>query len=1814
MIGRDRQTGAGPNARSVGAGLIALCLVLLWGAPVFAQTPHGDGSQTGDGSNAFTGLAQAPEANLFVGAATTSIAIEVSPGRKNLTPRLALAYSSSNGPSPYGYGWDLPLGRIQRSTKHGVLSCTDDSYRNDFVLALPGTSVECTLAGATCVPRIEESFLRIEYDAATTSWTVRDKSGLRYTFGDTAATRLGSSLTSLFSPGAPCSYIHAWALTRIQDTNGNTVDFSYINTDGMLYPDRILYGANPAAGMPAHPFEVNFVWSDEDNFGRPLEDQLLNGMGGFAARLTKILSRIEMRYPAGGRRVRWYSLQYYGSQLGASDPLGRQSFLRAVTLYDDYDQTLARFDGLPAASVFQYHHSDAASGRAGFAATAQSATRPALNQSPETLRWTDADSGDTWRDVFDINGDGFADLIDTMALHQRNCSVAVPDYWDVYLGSPGGFSTTPIAWWVPARTTMCDIGTTGDIQTYTTTVDLTGDGLPDFVDARGLPWVVYKGTAHSPYSPTNGWGFEAGVSWSAPRIYTRETMLGAALNGWDGSANRQDLLDMNGDGLPDLVRTAAPANDFTWKVWFNRGCTATGCGFGPEELIAGSSNAISFQTDGSNMVLGTFDINGDGLPDTVYSQRTPGGGFAGYWEVWLNRGHAIDQYAQWSLPVAASYIRHRNNNEPQDYIGDFFDLNGDGLPDVIDSSNWSPTNGKWQVYLNRGNGFAPQPLDWNAPAELLRDRSEGGGRTYQDTFDVDGDGLADYLDYRSAPYLIYHAADGAWLASGSTVVANEDGAKPDLLERMENGLDAATLLQYRPSTAWDNTGGDFITDLPFALWTLTGIERQDGMCDAQGACTGPAGSSHSLVTTISYQDGKFDTVERSFRGFGLVWSEDADDSVAPRRGVATYFHQSAALAGRVQESWTFDAANGGSPWTTPLARSENTWECADPITGSVIGCPAEPAGDVWVRLSLIRRQEFSNYSIGSARTSTTQNHSWHQCNGKHYGNVAHSSSGGTGTELRAHTHTDYACLDTASAYIADKPLRVWVNASDDSTALEEKWFVYDGGALVKGNVTSVFSWLDRTSDPSLPAGSTCPQAPHGGSGGCASVQSAYDAFGNLTTVTDALGRSTTTVYDSATRSYPYRVIQPTVDKPAPEPDVTFEAAMQYDPGCGKLLSQTVSYPSGQDPALQPKTRRSYDSFCRLEATYPVDEATTGSAQEFTYYLGNLQTPSATVVASREPNNSSGYLYRSTVSDALGRPLQQKHEAVIEGGSLATVATTTTYGERGAVAASFAPFTPGGLLYQYTSVPPGTGETGHVSDALGRVTQTTNPDGSVRVAEYNVAWQITTKDECYQAGSCAGAKVVEKRDAFGHVIEKQLYARAGGQDTLSTRTQYGYDELGRLRTTMQGDAACWNSASTIVLDYDAFGRKLSLDDPDSGYWRYGYNLAGNLIYQDDPKSGQHVQFCYDAINRITAKHIFDNSSVDDYVSGICGSAARIAYSYDAATVPYGFGRMTTVDDESGSTRVLAYDVRGRQLSAEKQIDFNSHLTTAVTETAYDAADHVTEITYPDGEVVAYDYDDAGQTVAATCVANCTVGLPAAYLQSLTYDLFGRPRMVTHGNATTDTRTYGDQSTNYRLATLATQQGTTSHLNLSYPQYTAGGLLAQIGDQRDPSGALSNSAIFGYDGVGRLTAVSGNPYLNASYSYDYLGNITQKEGRTFYYNDLSRPHRVTAMLNGAAFTAFEHDDNGNRSSKENQAQVYSYDADDRLSAITTGAQFKYDYTGQKTAQVSAGSETRYYGSLAEVAGGYLTKHYFAGGLRIASQRVVASGWQMSRAASR
>ncbi|MFN8626839.1 MAG: SpvB/TcaC N-terminal domain-containing protein [Candidatus Binatia bacterium] len=208
--------------------VLAACVasLMVWVCPAPADTTTSLGTRNGEGSTPFTGLAQTPEANLFTGASGTSIKIEVPPGRKNMTPQLVLGYSSGGGPSPYGFGWDLPLGRIQRSTKWGVPRPCAGAHTDDFVLVLPSGTVELASEpadGANAYrPKIEESWLQATKNTGGNQWVAYDRSGIKYVFGDVASARVGND-TSVFQatdPNGYCRFTSIWGLTRIEDTNG----------------------------------------------------------------------------------------------------------------------------------------------------------------------------------------------------------------------------------------------------------------------------------------------------------------------------------------------------------------------------------------------------------------------------------------------------------------------------------------------------------------------------------------------------------------------------------------------------------------------------------------------------------------------------------------------------------------------------------------------------------------------------------------------------------------------------------------------------------------------------------------------------------------------------------------------------------------------------------------------------------------------------------------------------------------------------------------------------------------------------------------------------------------------------------------------------------------------------------------------------------------------------------------------------------------------------------------------------------------------------------------------------------------------------------------------------------------------------------------------------------------------------------------------------------------------------------------------------------------------------------------------------------
>jgi hypothetical protein len=469
--------------------LFAACLAALTAR---ADTSTSLGDRSGEGSTPFTGLAQAPEANLFTGALTTAIPIEVPSGRRSMTPQLALQYTSSGGPGPFGFGWDVPIGRIERSTTWGVPRCTG-SHTDDFVLVLPTGASELVRESANSNyyrPAVEQAWVRAEKFAAQNYWVVTDRSGLKYTFGNVDAARVGNSTPLTFLNQAmdgSCQLTIEWALTRIEDPNGNVIDVSWAKIFNVLYPVTVRYGASSLPGGPGHTYTIRFLpeW-------RPPEDRMVSHRTGAAARLLWRIYAIDVEtdVPTPGTLVRSYTLQYADDAPGAT-PDGYQSMLSAVTSSGRPTQHLIYTPSVTAHS---------------FSVTSF-ATPPGAYGA---LRVSNA-SLEVSQTILDMNGDGVLDLV-------RSDDPPVST-WAVYFGAVDSngsfaFSTAATPWqapgnWLHLRNIWTSGGSCSGSDwkcTASDTFDITGDGIPD-TSTRRTP---------APGRSTRGrgipqWGFAAGV-------------------------------------------------------------------------------------------------------------------------------------------------------------------------------------------------------------------------------------------------------------------------------------------------------------------------------------------------------------------------------------------------------------------------------------------------------------------------------------------------------------------------------------------------------------------------------------------------------------------------------------------------------------------------------------------------------------------------------------------------------------------------------------------------------------------------------------------------------------------------------------------------------------------------------------------------------------------------------------------------------------------------------------------------------------------------------------------------------------------------------------------------------------------------------------------------------------------------------------------------------------------------------------------------------------------------------------------------------
>ena len=210
-------------------------------------------------------------------------------------------------------------------------------------------------------------------------------------------------------------------------------------------------------------------------------------------------------------------------------------------------------------------------------------------------------------------------------------------------------------------------------------VDVDGDRLPDIVAS-------FKHPRDNQKEVREIW-LNTGAGWALSK-YEIPTLLDAPLR--DHRATFQ-WLDINGDGLADLVFTKREGNANASTTWLS-----TGRGFVKSDAWEVPTGAIADR--GGDQGFRFMDVNGDGYLDIVYGRKLASGS--------IERGVAINTGAGWKLAapdVAAAFPALIDANGVDQGVR-FIDVDGNGLIDVVQAFASGPSSEviERQVLLNTG--------------------------------------------------------------------------------------------------------------------------------------------------------------------------------------------------------------------------------------------------------------------------------------------------------------------------------------------------------------------------------------------------------------------------------------------------------------------------------------------------------------------------------------------------------------------------------------------------------------------------------------------------------------------------------------------------------------------------------------------------------------------------------------------------------------------------------------------------------------------------------------------------------------------------------------------------------------------------------------------------------------------------------------------------------------------------------------------------------------------------------------------------------
>ena len=684
----------------------------------------------------------------------------------------------------------------------------------------------------------------------------------------------------------------------------------------------------------------------------------------------------------------------------------------------------------------------------------------------------------------------------------------------------------------------------------------------------------------------------------------------------------------------------------------------------------------------------------------------------------------------------------------------------------------------------------------------------------------------------------------------------------------------------------------------------------------------------------------------------------------------------------------------------------------------------------------------------------------------------------------------------------------------------------------------------------------------------------------VTSVKDAYGYSSSTAYDGL-----WNAPSVTTDLNGQKMEYTYDAL-------GRQMTIRAPYEIENG---QPFTIR-FEYFPAERKAHTIHYSKDGNIDTYTFadsLMRAVQTKQTGVVWSGESNQKVSIVSGRAVIDAFGRNITAYYPMTESYGNIGTYNHAT------------------GDLQAKTEY-----------DAHDRTTSVTLADGSVTRTAYSI-------------GSHDGEPMLQTTvtDALGRHAESYTDAKGRNRETVQhargedITVKYSYDPVGQVMTVQHP-----NGKETKYA-YDLLGRKLMVNHPDAGETDMTYDAAGNLL----TKLTAELRKSISDKGYISYTYDFERLHEVLYPENLFN---RVTYTYGKAGDKYNrAGRLALVEDASGG-EAYYYGRQGEVTKTVRTVMASvADIRTYVYGATYDSWNRVQTMTYPDGEVVTYHYNAAGQVESMTSNKQ---GRQSVIVDRIGYDKEGHTVYTKLGNGTETTYTYDKQRERLQVMNL-TADGQTVMENRY--QYDAVDNILGITNAANPTSLTKlnkaklggkSSHTYEYDELNRLVHANGKA---KSASYDMVMSFgrmsepltkVQKVDSTttaksynfaYKYEDSNHPTAPTQIGNDH----YTYDANGNptlvTNDSTNTTREMYWDEDNRLMVLSDNgktSRYTYNAAGERIMKSYGTMEgvyingapqgitfhetdnfTLYPASIISINKNRFTKHYFIGDKRIASR---------------